>query len=110
MLITGKPGEGAMRGGIPGAGFSAGLFCALGILVALFEREQSGEGQRVETSLLQAQIFMLDFQAARWLMKREVPGQAGNNHPTSIPTGVFKTADGYINVATTGQKMWKRLC
>ena len=110
MSITGKPGEGPMRVGIPVADLTAGLFCALGILVALFEREQSGEGQRVETSLLQAQIFMLDFQAARWLMKREVPGQAGNNHPTSIPTGVFKTADGYINIATTGQKMWTRLC
>jgi crotonobetainyl-CoA:carnitine CoA-transferase CaiB-like acyl-CoA transferase len=110
MSITGKPGEGPMRVGIPVADLTAGIFCAFGILLALFEREQSGEGQRVETSLLQAQIFMLDFQAARWLMKREVPGQAGNNHPTSIPTGVFKTADGYINIATTGQKMWKRLC
>jgi crotonobetainyl-CoA:carnitine CoA-transferase CaiB-like acyl-CoA transferase len=110
MSITGKPGEGPMRVGIPVADLTAGLFCAFGILIALFEREQSGEGQRVETSLLQAQIFMLDFQAARWLMKREVPGQAGNNHPTSIPTGVFKTADGYINIATTGQKMWTRLC
>jgi crotonobetainyl-CoA:carnitine CoA-transferase CaiB-like acyl-CoA transferase len=110
MSITGKPGEGPMRVGIPVADLTAGIFCAFGILVALFEREQSGEGQRVETSLLQAQIFMLDFQAARWLMKHEVPGQAGNNHPTSIPTGVFKTADGYINIATTGQKMWTRLC
>jgi crotonobetainyl-CoA:carnitine CoA-transferase CaiB-like acyl-CoA transferase len=110
MSITGKPGEGPMRVGIPVADLTAGIFCAFGILVALFEREQSGEGQQVETSLLQAQIFMLDFQAARWLMKREVPGQAGNNHPTSIPTGVFKTADGYINIATTGQKMWTRLC
>jgi len=110
MSITGKPGGGPMRVGIPVADLSAGIFCAMGILIALVEREQSGEGQRVETSLLQAQIFMLDFQAARWLLKREVPGQAGNNHPTSIPTGVFKTADGYINIATTGQKMWKRLC
>jgi len=110
MSITGKPGDGPMRVGIPVADLTAGIFCALGILLALFERERSGEGQRVETSLLQAQIFMLDFQAARWLMKREVPGQAGNNHPTSIPTGVFKTADGYINIATTGQKMWERLC
>jgi crotonobetainyl-CoA:carnitine CoA-transferase CaiB-like acyl-CoA transferase len=110
MSITGKPGEGPMRVGIPVADLTAGIFCAFGVLLALFEREQSGEGQRVETSLLQAQIFMLDFQAARWLMRGEVPGQAGNNHPTSIPTGVFRTADGYINIATTGQKMWKRLC
>ena len=82
----------------------------IGILTALLEREKSGKGQQVETSLLQAQIFMLDFQAARWLIAGEVPGQAGNNHPTSIPTGVFKTSDGYINIATTGQKMWERLC
>ncbi|HXY90054.1 MAG TPA: CoA transferase, partial [Xanthobacteraceae bacterium] len=98
MSITGKPGGGPMRVGIPVADLSAGIFCALGILVALLEREQSGKGQKVETSLLQAQIFMLDFQAARWLIGGEVPGQAGNNHPTSIPTGVFKTADGFINI------------
>ena len=110
MSITGKPGGGPMRVGIPVADLSAGIFCALGILVALLEREQSGKGQKVETSLLQAQIFMLDFQAARWLIGGEVPGQAGNNHPTSIPTGVFKTADGFINIASTGGKMWERLC
>ncbi len=110
MSITGLPGQGPVRAGIPIADLSAGLFCALGILVALLEREQSGEGQWIQTSLLEAQIFMLDFQAARWLNQGEVPRQAGNNHPTSIPTGVFKTADGHINVATTGQKMWERLC
>src|SRR5579871_5048700 len=110
MSVTGKPGGGPMRAGIPVADLSAGIFCALGILVALLEREQSGEGQKVETSLLQAQIFMLDFQAARWLIGHEVPGQAGNNHPTAIPTGVYKTADGFINIASTGGKMWERLC
>ena len=110
MSITGLPGQGPVRVGIPIADLTAGLFCALGIMVALLEREQSGEGQWVQTSLLQAQIFMLDFQAARWLIKHEVPGQAGNNHPTSIPTGVFKTADGHINVACAGQKIWERFC
>ncbi len=110
MSITGKPGDGPMRVGIPVADLTAGLFCALGILVALLERETSGKGQWVQTSLLQAQLFMLDFQAARWLMKGEVPKQAGNNHPTSIPTGVFKTKDGHINIATTGQAIWDRLC
>jgi formyl-CoA transferase len=110
MSITGLPGQGPVRVGIPIADLTAGLFCALGIMVALLEREQSGEGQWVQTSLLQAQIFMLDFQAARWLIKHEVPGQAGNNHPTSIPTGVFTTADGYINVACAGQKIWERFC
>jgi crotonobetainyl-CoA:carnitine CoA-transferase CaiB-like acyl-CoA transferase len=110
MSITGEPGRGPMRVGIPVADLTAGLFCALGILVALIERERSGEGQWVQTSLLQAQIFMLDFQAARWLIKGEVPKQAGNNHPTSIPTGVFKTADGHINIASTGGRMWEKLC
>ena len=80
----------------------------MGILTALLEREVSGEGQWVKTSLLQAQIFMLDFQAARWLMDKDVAKQAGNDHPTSIPTGVFKTSDGYINIATTGGRIWQR--
>jgi len=108
MSITGAPGGGPMRVGIPVADLTAGLFCASGILTALLEREVSGEGQWVQTSLLQAQIFMLDFQAARWLMEKDVARQAGNNHPTSIPTGVFKTADGYINIATTGGRIWER--
>jgi crotonobetainyl-CoA:carnitine CoA-transferase CaiB-like acyl-CoA transferase len=110
MSITGLPGQGPVRVGIPIADLSAGLFAALGILVALLEREKSHEGQHVETSLLQAQIFMLDFQAARYLVSGEVAKQAGNNHPTSIPTGVFKTKDGYINIAATGQKIWERFC
>ena len=110
MSITGEPGQGPVRAGIPIADLSAGLFCAMGILVALLEREKSHKGQQIETSLLQAQIFMLDFQAARWLVKGEVAKQAGNNHPTSIPTGVFKTSDGHINIATAGQKIWERFC
>jgi crotonobetainyl-CoA:carnitine CoA-transferase CaiB-like acyl-CoA transferase len=110
MSITGEPGRGPMRVGIPVADLSAGIFCSLGILVALLEREQSGKGQEVATSLLQAQIFMLDFQASRWLNAGEVPPQAGNNHPTSIPTGVFKTRDGHINIAAAGSAIWERLC
>ena len=110
MSVTGEPGRGPMRVGIPVADLTAGLFAALGILTALLEREQSGHGQAVETSLLAAQIFMLDFQAARWLTEKQVPGQAGNDHPTSIPTGVFKTRDGHINIATTGSRMWAQLC
>ena len=110
MSITGLPGQGPVRVGIPVADLCAGLFCAMGILLALLERERSGEGQYVTTSLLQAQIFMLDFQAARWLIDGEVPQQAGNNHPTSIPTGVFKTADGHINIATTSGPTWERFC
>jgi crotonobetainyl-CoA:carnitine CoA-transferase CaiB-like acyl-CoA transferase len=110
MSITGLPGQGPVRVGIPVADLTAGLFAALGILIALIEREKSKKGQHIETSLLQAQIFMLDFQGARFLVSGEVAKQAGNNHPTSIPTGVFKTKDGYINIATTGQKIWQRFC
>jgi crotonobetainyl-CoA:carnitine CoA-transferase CaiB-like acyl-CoA transferase len=110
MSITGLPGQGPVRVGIPIADLTAGLFAAMGIFVALLEREKSKKGQHISTSLLQAQIFMLDFQGARWLIKGEVPQQAGNDHPTSIPTGVFKTADGHINIATTGQKIWERFC
>jgi crotonobetainyl-CoA:carnitine CoA-transferase CaiB-like acyl-CoA transferase len=109
MSVTGEPGRGPMRVGIPIADLSAGIFCAQGILLALLERERSGKGQWVQTSLLQAQVFMLDFQAARYTMAGEVPGQAGNDHPTSIPTGVFETSDGYINIACSGQHMWVRL-
>lgn len=108
MSITGEPGRGPMRVGIPIADLTAGLFCALGILVAVIEREKSGAGQWLHTSLLQSQIFMLDFQAARWLAKGEVPQQAGNNHPTSVPTGVFRTSDGAINLAVAGNTIWKR--
>ncbi|MEO0691271.1 MAG: CoA transferase [Pseudomonadota bacterium] len=108
MSITGKPGEGPMRVGIPIADLCAGLFAAQGILIALMERSKSGKGQWIQTSLLQAQVFMLDFQAARFLMDGDVPHQAGNNHPTSIPTGVFKTKDGHMNLAVAGQEIWKR--
>ncbi len=108
MSITGKPGEGPMRVGIPIADLCAGHFAAQGILVALLERHNSGKGQWVQTSLLQAQVFMLDFQGARYLVDGDVPKQAGNNHPTSIPTGVFRTADGYMNLAVAGQEIWRR--
>lgn len=109
MSITGAPGEGPMRVGIPIADLTAGGFAAQGVLLALLGREKSGKGQWVQTSLLQAQIAMLDFQAARWLMDGDVPKQAGNDHPTSIPTGVFQTSDGYINIAVAGQHIWLRL-
>jgi len=110
MSITGLAGQGPVRVGIPIADLSAGIFCALGILVALLEREVSGEGQYVESSLLAAQIAMLDFQAARWLIAGEVAPQAGNDHPTTIPTGVFKTRDGHINIASAGDAIFARLC
>ncbi len=110
MSITGLPGQGPVRVGIPIADLTAGMYGAMGVMIALLEREVSGEGQWVQTSLLQAMVSMLDFQAARYLGKGEVAGQAGNNHPTSIPTGVFKTADGHINIAAAGDQMWERIC
>ena len=110
MSITGLPGQGPVRVGIPIADLCAGIFCAWGIAMAIIEREKSGQGQWVQSSLLQAQLFMLDFQAARWLMKGEVAKQAGNNHPTSIPTGVYRTRDGYMNLAASGHRIWLRLC
>src|SRR4030095_15498793 len=110
MSVTGKPGDGPLRVGIPLADLCAGHFCAMGILTALLEREASGEGQWVQTSLLESQIAMLDFQAAQWLIDRKVPGQHGNEHPLTVPTGVFATRDGYLNIAAIGQTIWKRLC
>src|SRR5271168_2189846 len=110
MSITGLPGQGPVRVGIPVADLTAGIFTAMGILIALLEREVSGEGQWVESSLLAAQIAMLDFQAARWTIAHEVPEQAGNDHPTSIPTGVFATSDGHINIAAAGNDIYNRCC
>ena len=110
MSVTGEPGRGPMRAGIPVADLTAGLFCAIGIFIALLEREQSGEGQWVQTSLLQSQIWMMDFQAMRWLMNKEVAGQSGNDHPTSSPTGVFPTLNGHMNIAAMGNDIFARLC
>jgi crotonobetainyl-CoA:carnitine CoA-transferase CaiB-like acyl-CoA transferase len=110
MSVTGEPGRGPMRTGAAIADVSAGLFAALGIMTALLERESSGKGQWVQSSLLQSGIALLDFQAARYLMKGEVPPQVGNDHPTSMPTSAYKTSDGYINVACSGDGMWKKLC
>ena len=110
MSVTGLPGQGPVRVGTAIADLSSGLYCAIGILIALLEREVSGEGQWVHTSLLESQVSMLDFQAARWLIGGEVAPQAGNNHPTSIPTGVYPCRDGHFNIAAGGQDMFERLC
>lgn len=109
MSITGAPGEGPMRVGIPIADLTAGGFAAQGVLLALIGRQKTGTGQWVQTSLLQAQIAMLDFQATRWLMDDEVPGQAGNNHPTNMPQGVYRTSDGHMNIAAAGSHIFARL-
>ena len=108
MSVTGLPGHGPLRVGIPIADLCGGIFAAYGVTVALLEREQSGKGQWLHTSLLEAMIYMMDFQTARWTVEGEIPGQAGNYHPTSIPTGVYKTRDGHINIAVFGGKIWER--
>ncbi len=110
MSITGHAGGGPVRVGIAINDTSAGILLANAIVLALLERERSGEGQWVSTSLIETQIFMLDFQAARYLMKGEVAGQEGNNHPTAAGTGMFQTADGYINLAASGDSLWERFC
>ena len=110
MSITGLPGQGPVRVGVPIADLTAGNLLALGIMIALFEREATGVGRWVQTSLLESQVFMLDFQAARWLIAGEVAGQAGNDHPTGIPTGVFPASDGVINLAASSGRQWKRFC
>ena len=109
MSVTGFPGQGPVRTGTAIADLAAGLFAALGIMTALLERESSGKGQWVQSSLLQSGVALLDFQAARYLMNGEVPPQVGNDHPTSMPTSAYKTADSYINVGASGDGMWARL-
>jgi len=110
MWVTGLPGQGPVRAGIPVADLTGGLFAAIGVFIALQERERSGRGQWVQSSLLGAMVNMMDFQAARWLVEGEVAPQAGNDHPTSIPTGVFPTSDGFVNIAASGKVIYTRLC
>ena len=110
MWVTGLPGQGPVRAGIPVADLSAGIFAALGVLIALQERSRSGKGQWVQCSLLSAMVTMMDFQAGRWLVEGEVPGQAGNDHPTSMPTSVYPTANGFVNIAAAGTVIYTRLC
>lgn len=110
MSITGMPGQGPVRVGVPIADLSAGLFVAMGVLMALLDRERTGEGAWVHSSLLQAQIAMLDFQAVRWLIDGQVPEQAGNDHPTAVPMGVYPTSDGSMNIAVNGARMWRDFC
>jgi len=110
MSVTGLPGQGPVRTGAAIADLTAGLYAAIGVMIALLERETSGKGQWVQSSLLQAGISLLDFQAARYLMEGDVPPQVGNDHPTSMPTSAYKTKDGHINVAASGEGMWAGLC
>jgi len=110
MWVTGLPGQGPVRAGIPVADLSAGLFAAIGILIALQERSVSGKGQWVQSSLLSAMVAMMDFQAARWLVEGEIASQAGNDHPTSMPTSVYPTSDGFVNIAAAGDAIYARMC
>src|SRR5579859_4623204 len=110
MTVNGEPGRGPMRVGLPVADLTAGFMLAHGIMAALFERERSGKGQWVHTSLLQANIRLMEFQAARYLLAGEVPGQAGNYHPISEPTGVYRASDGSLIIQAGGQVMFRRLC
>ena len=110
MSVTGIPGQGPVRAGLAVADMSAGLYAGIGILTALLERERSGKGQWVHASLLHAQIAMMDFQAARYLNEGDIAGQAGNDHPTSSPMGLFEASDGVFNLGASGQGNWVRLC
>jgi formyl-CoA transferase len=110
MSITGLAGQGPVRVGLPIADLTAGNLLALGVSMALFDRTRTGVGKWVHTSLLEAQIFMLDFQASRWLISKEVAKQAGNDHPTGIPTGVFPSSDGHFNIAASSARVFGRFC
>jgi formyl-CoA transferase len=110
MSITGLPGHGPLRAGIPLADLSSGLYAAIGILVALLDRGRTGEGQWVQTSLLAAQVAMLDFQAAAWLMEGKVYRQTGNDHPYTTPMGVYPASDGEILIGASGQEQYRKLC
>ena len=110
MSITGLPGSGPVRVGIPINDLCAGMFLAQGVLLALLNREKTGRGQWVHTSLLESGIFMLDFQASRWLQDQQIAQQAGNNHPTGIPQGCFQTSDKLINLSAVGDRLFDRFC
>jgi crotonobetainyl-CoA:carnitine CoA-transferase CaiB-like acyl-CoA transferase len=110
MSVTGIPGQGPVRVGVAVTDIMAGAFLAQGILIALLDREVSGEGRWVQTSLIEAGITLLDFQATRWTVDKKIPPQEGNNHPTNTPMGLFPTADGFINIAATSNKNFAIFC
>jgi crotonobetainyl-CoA:carnitine CoA-transferase CaiB-like acyl-CoA transferase len=110
MSVTGRPGEGPMRVGAAVVDVATGLYAALGVMTALHERHRSGRGQWVQASLLQSGLGLMDFQAARWLVEGQVPPQVGNDHPTSMPTSAYPTADGWLNLGAGGESIWRRLC
>ncbi|HEX2851003.1 MAG TPA: CoA transferase [Acidimicrobiales bacterium] len=110
MSVTGLPGSAPTRTGTPVSDLAAGLYLAVGVLVALHDRDRTGEGRWVQTSLLEAMIGMMDFQASRWTIDGVVPEQEGNHHPTLVPMGCFETADGYVNVAGPSGRLLRSFC
>lgn len=110
MSVTGEPGRGPMRVGIPVSDLASGLFCAIGVLAALHDRDRTGQGRWVHTSLLESMVAMMDLQAARWTVDGVVPGQEGNHHPTLMPMGCFESADGHVNVAGPSGRLWRGFC
>jgi crotonobetainyl-CoA:carnitine CoA-transferase CaiB-like acyl-CoA transferase len=110
MSVTGEPERGPMRVGIAVSDTAAGMFLGQGILLALLQREHTGEGQWVHTSLLESMLSKLDFQGARYTMSGEVAEQQGNDHPTLIPMGVFEASDGLVNIAAPSNKMFFNMC
>lgn len=108
MSLTGIPGEGPMRTGIAVTDTGSGLYATIGVMTALLERQVTGKGRWVRTSLLQSCIAMLDFQAVRWLVDGEVPHAEGNQHPAGVPMGTFETADGHVNLAAPGDEMFRK--
>jgi crotonobetainyl-CoA:carnitine CoA-transferase CaiB-like acyl-CoA transferase len=110
MSVTGLPGQGPVRAGHAVADSSSGIYLAFAILTAIIRRDRTGEGSWVRTSLLEALIAMMDFQAARVLMEGDVPGQQGNHHPTGVPMGTFPASDGVFNLAPGTNAHWQALC
>ncbi|MED5293286.1 MAG: CoA transferase [Actinomycetota bacterium] len=110
MSVTGLPEQGPVRAGVAISDVTAGLQLAIGILTALHERQKTGKGRWVHTSLLESMIGMLDFQAARWTVDHDNPPQAGNDHPTMGPMGMYRTADGFVNIAASGGRLWEEFC
>lgn len=110
MSVTGEPGGPPTRVGIAISDTSAGMFLGQGVLLALLHRERTGEGQWVHTSLLEAMMNKLDFQAARYTVAGEVPAAQGNDHPYQVPMGAFQARDGLVNIAAPSARLWRRFC
>jgi len=108
--VTGEPGRGPWRAGIAISDTTAGMFLGQGILLALLHRERTGRGQWVHTSLLEGMLNQMDFQAVRYTVDGQVPGQEGNAHPTLAPMGTYDASDGKVNICGPGATMWRRLC